>query len=91
MPNAMDAPGRPRLVRALGKWDLVALALNMSIGGGIFGIPSVIARLVGGRSPLAFLVAGAGMAVIALCLAEVASRFREAGGPYLYARLAFGG
>ena len=30
------------------------------------------------------------MAVIAACLAEVASQFREAGGPYLYARTAFG-
>ena len=32
----------------------------------------------------------AGVAVIAACMAEVASQFREAGGPYLYARAAFG-
>jgi basic amino acid/polyamine antiporter, APA family len=31
-----------------------------------------------------------GMAVIVACFAEVSSRFAEAGGPYLYARAAFG-
>jgi APA family basic amino acid/polyamine antiporter len=36
------------------------------------------------------LAAGAGMSVIIACFAEVASRFQQAGGPYLYARAAFG-
>jgi APA family basic amino acid/polyamine antiporter len=36
------------------------------------------------------LAAGAGMSVIMGCFAEVASRFQAAGGPYLYARVAFG-
>jgi basic amino acid/polyamine antiporter, APA family len=36
------------------------------------------------------LLAGAAMAVIMGCFAEVASQFTEAGGPYLYARAAFG-
>jgi amino acid transporter len=35
-------------------------------------------------------VAFAGVSVIAACLAEVASQFQEAGGPYLYARAALG-
>jgi APA family basic amino acid/polyamine antiporter len=87
-----DAPTgiRPQLIRAGGRWDLATLALNMSVGSGIFGLPAVIAGLLGGLSPLAFIIAGAGMTVIALCLAEVVSRFHEAGGAYLYARLAFG-
>ena len=37
-----------------------------------------------------FVLAGLGMLTILLCLAEVASRFTEAGGPYLYVREAFG-
>src|SRR5262249_60931799 len=41
-------------------------------------------------SPMASLLAFAGVALIAACLAEVASRFQQAGGPYLYAREAFG-
>jgi amino acid transporter len=36
------------------------------------------------------LIAAAGIGVIAACVAEVASRFRQAGGPYLYAKVAFG-
>ena len=30
------------------------------------------------------------MSIIIACFAEVASRFQQAGGPYLYARVAFG-
>src|SRR5438132_7435646 len=83
----MDRPG---LVRAIGRWDYTALVVNGVIGSGIFGLPAVLAGLTGAWSPLAYLLAGAGMLTIVLCHAEVASRFREAGGPYLYAREAFG-
>jgi Amino acid permease len=37
-----------------------------------------------------YLVTAVGIAAIAACLAEVASQFREAGGPYLYTRVSFG-
>jgi len=78
------------LVRAIGRWSLAALLVNSIIGSGIFGLPSIVAGLVGGASPLAYLIAAAGMGVIMACFAEVASQFRDAGGPYLYARAAFG-
>ena len=64
--------------------------LNTMIGSSIFGLPSLIAARLGKLSPVAYLVAVAGVGVIAACLAEVASQFREAGGPYLYARTALG-
>jgi basic amino acid/polyamine antiporter, APA family len=64
--------------------------LNTMIGASIFGLPSLIAARLGRLSPIAYFVAFAGIAVIAACLAEVASYFQEAGGPYLYAREAFG-
>jgi basic amino acid/polyamine antiporter, APA family len=83
-------PPRHELVRAIGRWSLVALVVNSIIGSGVFGLPSVVAGLVGNYSPFAVLAAGAGMCVIIGCFAEVASRFQEAGGPYLYARAAFG-
>jgi basic amino acid/polyamine antiporter, APA family len=63
---------------------------NAIVGSGIFGLPAVVLALVGGASPLTVLAAGAGIAVIVLCFGEVSSRFRGAGGPYLYAREAFG-
>ncbi|HST13157.1 MAG TPA: amino acid permease [Terriglobales bacterium] len=84
------ATDRPNLVRAIGRWSLVALIVNFTIGAGIFGLPSAAAAILGRQSPIAYLIAAAGVGVIAACVAEVSSRFRQAGGPYLYARTAFG-
>ena len=64
--------------------------VNIIIGGGIFELPSIVAGILGAQSPIASLVAAAGVGVIAACIAEVASRFQHSGGPYLYARVAFG-
>ena len=78
------------LVRAIGRWSLTALVINSIIGSGVFGLPSAIAQHVGSASPYAVLIAGVGMGAMMACFAEVASQFRDAGGPYLYARAAFG-
>ncbi|MBA3342963.1 MAG: amino acid permease [Gemmatimonadaceae bacterium] len=53
-------------------------------------MPAPLAGYLGASSPWAVLLAGAGIFVIVLCFAEVGSRFDQAGGPYLYAREAFG-
>lgn len=83
-------PSTNKLVRAIGRWTLTALVINAIIGSGIFGLPLQVAQLLGAGAPLAYLAAAAGMGVIMACFAEVASQFREAGGPYLYARNLFG-
>jgi hypothetical protein len=62
----------------------------MVIGSGIFGLPAILARLLGDMSPWAYLVAAVGNGAITACLAEVGSQFSEAGGPYLYARVVYG-
>jgi basic amino acid/polyamine antiporter, APA family len=87
-PVKTDDPAK--LVRAIGRWGLAALVVNSIIGSGIFGLPSPVAKLTGVRSPLAVLLAGAAVGIIMACFAEVASHFTETGGPYLYAREAFG-
>jgi amino acid transporter len=69
---------------------MVALVVNCIIGSGIFGLPSVVAGLVGRWSPVAVLLAGVAMAAIIGCYAEAASQFTENGGHYLYVRRAFG-
>jgi basic amino acid/polyamine antiporter, APA family len=85
------SPNEPtHLVRAIGRWGLAALVINSIIGSGIFGLPAIVAADLGRQSPFAYLVAAAGVGIIMGCFAEVASRFLEAGGPYLYARVAFG-
>jgi amino acid transporter len=74
----------------MGRWSLTAAIVNGVIGSGVFGLPSAVAALTGAWSPLAVLIAGACVFLVLLCFAEVGSRFDEAGGPYLYAREAFG-
>jgi len=74
----------------MGRWTLTALVINSIIGSGIFGLPSVVAGYLGRQSPLAYLLAAGGIGIVLACFAEVASQFGAAGGPYLYAREAFG-
>jgi len=81
---------RGGLVRSIGRWSLAALMVNSIIGSGIFGLPSLITRQLGAAGPVAWLAAAAFSGIIMGCFAEVASRFTETGGPYLYARVAFG-
>jgi amino acid transporter len=78
------------LVRALGKWDLTAIGVNQVIGSAVFLVPAQVAALVGGWGPGFVLAGGVATLVVALCFAEVASRFDGTGGPYLYTRAAFG-
>jgi len=77
------------LVRGIGRWDLVAIAINGIIGAGIFGLPSKVYSLIGTYSLIAFVACAVVVALIILCFAEVSSRFEETGGPYLYAREAY--
>lgn len=78
------------LIRGIRRWDLVAVAINGIIGAGIFGLPSKVYALIGSYSLIAFIVCALVVTLIILCFAEVASRFSQTGGPYLYARAAFG-
>lgn len=87
----MSAPSQaPALRRALGKWDLTAIGVNQVIGAAIFLLPADVARLVGSWGPLMFLGIGLSSMFVALCFAEVGSRFDSTGGPIGPARAAFG-
>lgn len=78
------------LIRGIRRWDLVAIAINGIIGAGIFGLPSEVFARIGSYSLIAFAACAIVVTLIILCFAEVSSRFDETGGPYLYAREAFG-
>jgi amino acid transporter len=87
-PNQLEL--QPTLKRALGRWDLTAIGINQVIGVSIFLIPSQLVALIGNWSPIAFVLAGLASLAVALCFAEVGSRFEGTGGPYLYTHAAFG-
>ena len=78
------------LKREIRKWDLVALLVNVTVGAGIFRLPADVQKTVGNYSLAAFVVCAVIIGLIALCFAEVGSRFSGTGGPYLYARETFG-
>jgi amino acid transporter len=88
--NATNHRGSPTLVRAAGWLSLTAIALNGMIGAGIFALPASVALLLGPAGLWAYLIAGVSVLLIALCFAEAGSQFENSGGPYLYARTAFG-
>jgi basic amino acid/polyamine antiporter, APA family len=78
------------LVRTIGRRSLTALMVNSIIGVSIFKLPADLAAKLNWLSPLSCLFAGAGILVVAGCIAEVSSRYEQTGGLYLYARDALG-
>ena len=81
-----------KLPRRFGLWTAVAVIIGQVIGVGIFLTPASMAKSVG--SPFWLLVVWLVMGVMsltgALCYGELASRFPEAGGSYVYLREAYG-
>lgn len=78
------------LVRALGVRALAATIFNVIVGGGIFGLPSEVARGLGAAAPVAYVVCAVAMGLIVLCFAEAGSRVSLSGGPYAYVEVALG-
>src|SRR3954468_2697287 len=78
------------LLRVLGTWGLAASIVNVTIGGGIFRLPSGVATSLGAAAPLAYLVCAVAMGLIVLCFADAGSRGSMTGGPYAYVETAFG-
>ncbi|MBC7791716.1 MAG: APC family permease [Anaerolineae bacterium] len=80
------------LLRAMGVWALAASIINITIGGGIFRLPSNpdIAGVLGAAAPVAFVVCAVAMGLIVICLADAGSRVPLTGGPYAYVETAFG-
>lgn len=76
--------------KKLGMFSVVLLGINGIIGAGIFGLPNKVYALVGNWS-LGVVTIDAVLAILlVLCFAEVSAWFSDNGGPYLYAKAAFG-
>jgi amino acid transporter len=70
--------------------DCVGLGINGIIGTGIFLLPAKVYRSAEGLSWAAWLAIGGVCLLVGLCFCEAAGRAERNGGPYLYARDAFG-
>lgn len=79
-----------RRVRQLSVVDAIGLGINGIVGSGIYLLVAPLA-VVAGRGSVAGVLLCAGVcSLIALSFAELASMYDDSGGPYLYARDAFG-
>jgi amino acid transporter len=78
------------LVRAIGAPALGVSIVNLTVGGGIFVLPGVVAAQLGAAAVVAYGLCVAAIALIFLCFAEVGSRVTRSGGAYAYVEDAFG-
>jgi len=78
------------LLRGMGIAGAAILVLNSIIGAGIFALPATVSARAGALSPWLFLVVGLLVITIVLTFAELASYFKESGGPVLFTTTAFG-
>ncbi|MET9346187.1 amino acid permease [Streptomyces termitum] len=92
MSTAPTLPGSdpgPRHTRRFGLPVATALVMGNIIGGGIFLLPASVAPY-GTISLVAFGILTAGALALALVFGRLARRHPATGGPYVYARAAFG-
>jgi basic amino acid/polyamine antiporter, APA family len=79
------------LLRAVSRWQIVALSVNDVIGSGVYLIlPVAAAQLLGPASVWAILAAGFAVLLLVLCFAEASSLFDRPGGAIVYTQAAFG-
>ena len=81
---------KAQLIRGIGFAGLIILVLNSVIGAGIFALPAAISARAGVLSPWLFLVVGLLIITVVLTFAELASYFKDSGGPVLFTTTAFG-
>ncbi len=88
--NEPSLTHRKQLTRGITAAGAMLLVLNSVIGAGIFQLPAAVYPEAGIWSPWLFLVIGVLIITIVLTFAELASYFKNSGGPVLYTTTAFG-
>ncbi|WP_417482075.1 APC family permease [Maricaulis sp.] len=86
MDNAIEEAPAPRTIGFWGAWSLT---VGVMIGSGIFLLPSVMAPY-GLMGFSGWVLTAAGSILLALVMSRLALRTTRSGGPYIYAREAFG-
>jgi basic amino acid/polyamine antiporter, APA family len=86
----MDRSAQPG--STLSTTDAVVIVIGIVVGAGIFKTPAIVAANSGSQSVflIAWIMGGAASLIGALCYAELASTYPNAGGDYHFLRRAFG-
>src|SRR4026209_526329 len=86
----MSEPEKPAAPpRQLGFWMCLALVVGNMIGSGVFLLPASLAPY-GLNSIVGWIFTASGGVLLAVVFAALARVYPQAGGPYLYPRVAFG-
>jgi APA family basic amino acid/polyamine antiporter len=82
---------RTQLKKDIGLFVATALVAGNIMGSGIFMLPATLAQKSGpGASMIAWVLTGLGSIFLALSFARLGSKLPKTGGPYEYAKQAFG-
>ncbi|HEX5592050.1 MAG TPA: amino acid permease [Solirubrobacterales bacterium] len=88
--GAAAAAEPPKLKRSMGVWMATALVVGNMVGSGIFLLPASLAGAAGPISIFGWVFTGVGAMLLALVFARLGRAMPRTGGPYAYARRAFG-
>jgi APA family basic amino acid/polyamine antiporter len=89
-PTARRPVQKLRLKRSMGLWMATALVVGNMVGSGIFTLPAVLSAEAGPASIVALVFTGVGAMLLALVFANLGRAHPNTGGPYDFARRAFG-
>ena len=87
---AATPPAPRKLKRSMGLWMATALVVGNMVGSGIFTLPAVLAGQAGPASIVSLAFTGIGAMLLALVFANLGRAHPHTGGPYYFARRAFG-
>ena len=74
----------------MGFWTIVLFGINSIIGSGIFLLPNNAMSIIGPASLGVLLFDMLLVLAMTFCFAEASGLFKDNGGPYIYAKEAFG-
>ncbi|HET9424132.1 MAG TPA: APC family permease [Gemmatimonadaceae bacterium] len=83
-------PSKGSFVRGLSLLGAVALVVGNMVGTSMYTLPASLAAAVGPLGIVAWLLTALGYLGVALVYADLGTRYPRTGGPYVYAREAFG-
>jgi len=84
------SPQPPSLVRGVTLAGATALVVGNMVGTSIYTLPASLALRAGPLGLVAWVLTAAGYLFVALVYASLGTRYPRTGGPYVYAREAFG-
>ncbi len=84
------APPRGRLVRDLTLFGTVALVAGNMLGTSLYTLPASVALVAGPIGLVSWVITASGFLLLALLYAQLGPRYPRTGGPYVFAREAFG-